>query len=64
MTSQQQLEAEIEAQRDQLADTIDQLAAKLDVKSQARAHRTQLLAAGAVVVALVVARVVWKRGHR
>ena len=32
-----ELEAEIEAQREQLADTVDQLAAKLDVKAQAKA---------------------------
>jgi Protein of unknown function (DUF3618) len=31
-----QLEAEIEAQRDQLADTVDQLTHKLDVKAQAK----------------------------
>ena len=61
MTSQQQLEAEIEAQRDQLADTIDALTAKLDVKAQARAHRNQLMAVGAAAAALVVAWTVWKR---
>ena len=33
----EQLEAEIEVQRDQLADTVDQLAQKLDVKAQAKA---------------------------
>jgi hypothetical protein len=31
-----QLEAEIEAQRDHLAETVDQLAHKLDVKAQAK----------------------------
>jgi Tfp pilus assembly protein FimT len=35
------LEAEIEAQRDQLADTVDQLTHKLDVKAQARERASQ-----------------------
>jgi hypothetical protein len=38
------LEAEIEAQRDDLAETIDQLAHKLDVKSQAKERAAELKA--------------------
>jgi small-conductance mechanosensitive channel len=38
----EQMEAEISDQRDQLADTVDQLTAKLDMKSQAQAKVTDL----------------------
>jgi hypothetical protein len=41
-TGTSDLEAEIEAQREHLADTVDQLAHKLDVKAQAR-ERAALL---------------------
>ena len=41
----EQIEAEIEAQRDQLAATVDQLTAKLDVKAHARHKANQLKAA-------------------
>ena len=37
-----QIEADIERQRDQLADTVDQLTHKLDVKAQARAKASDL----------------------
>ena len=60
-TQQQQLAAEIEAQREQLADTVDAIAAKLDVKARAGAHKTQLIAAAAAVAVAVVAWTVWKR---
>ena len=71
-----QMEAEISAQRDQLADTVDQLTAKLDVKSQAQAKvtdmkhrattesgkpRPQLLAAAGVLVAAGLTLVWWRR---
>ena len=71
----EQMEADIAAQREQLADTVDQLTAKLDVKAHAQAkvtdikHRAStdsgrpapplLAAIGAVVV--VAALVWWRR---
>lgn len=44
MTSRtpEQIEAEIAAQREELADTVDQLTAKLDVKSQAQAKVNEM----------------------
>jgi hypothetical protein len=74
--TQQELEAQIEAQREQLADTVDALAAKLDVKSRARAKavdlrqrattdtgkpRPDLVGAASVVLCLLVAWAVWRR---
>ena len=71
-----QMEAEIAAQRDQLADTVDQLSAKLDVKSQAQAKvtdmkhrattengrpRPQLLAVAGSLVAAALTLVWWRR---
>ena len=73
----EQLEAEIAAQREQLADTVDRLTAKLDVKSQARAKvsdvkdrattadgkpRPEVLAAAGSLVAMALV-LVWRR-HR
>jgi hypothetical protein len=71
-----QLEAEIEAQRDHLADTVDQLSHKLDVKAQAKERaadmkdrattdsgrpRPELLAAVGGTVVLVALLVWWRR---
>lgn len=78
MTNQtpEELQAEIEKQREQLAGTLDALSAKLDVKSQAQAKmaevkgratdadgrpRKELLVVGATVVVLTVAFVYWRR---
>ena len=84
-----EIEADIEQQREELAETLDALTAKLDVKShaQAKVHdvkattqlkvaetkdrvttdegkpRPELLAAGAVAVAGVVALVWWRRSR-
>jgi hypothetical protein len=72
----EQMEADIAAQREQLADTVDQLTAKLDVKAHAQAtvtdikHRAttdsgrpapQLLAAIGAVVVVTAALVWWRR---
>jgi uncharacterized protein DUF3618 len=71
-----QLEAEIEAQRDQLAATVDQLTHKLDVKAQAQERvadlkerattddgkpRPVLLVGGLGVVALVGLLIWWRK---
>jgi len=71
----EELEARIEQQREQLADTVDQLTHKLDVKSQAKERaarvadrattddglpRPELIAAATATV-LVVGVVVWWR---
>ena len=78
MTSQspEEIQAEIEQQREQLAGTLDALSAKLDVKAQAQTKvaevkdrattddgrpRTEVLVLGATVVVVAVALVWWKR---
>jgi hypothetical protein len=74
----EQLEADVAAQREQLAGTVDELAAKLDVKSQAQERvaslkdsattddgkpRPEVLAAVGSLVAMTVVLVLWRR-HR
>jgi hypothetical protein len=74
----QELAAEIAQTREQLAGTVDELSAKLDVKSQARRRvaalkdsattdsgtpRTEVLAAAASLAAMVVVLVLWRRRH-
>ncbi|MDQ4054451.1 MAG: DUF3618 domain-containing protein [Actinomycetota bacterium] len=73
-----QLAADIERQRDQLADTVDALQHKLDVKAQAKHKasalrdrattptgkpRPELVGAGMLAIALVVGLVVWRRSR-
>ncbi|WP_457205041.1 DUF3618 domain-containing protein [Nocardioides sp. P5_C9_2] len=75
--SPEQIEAEIAAQREQLARTVDQLGAKLDVKSQAKAKvadvknrattdegtpRPEVLAAAGSLVAMALVLAWWR--HR
>lgn len=76
----EELEAEIAIQREQLAGTVDELAAKLDVKSQAQQKvaalkdsattddgrpRNEVLAAGGSLVAMAVVLLLWRRrAHR
>ena len=72
----EQIEAEIAVQREQLADTVDELAAKLDVKSRAQEKvaslkdsatndsgtpRPEVLAAAASLVAMTVVILLWRR---
>ena len=78
MSTPEQIESDIEAQREQLAETIDALTAKLDVKSQAKAKvadvkdrattdsgkpRPELLVGAGVLVAVVVGVLVWRHGR-
>ncbi len=74
----EEIEAEIRQQRAELAETLDALGAKLDVKSHAQAKaaqvkqrattdsgrpRPELIGAAAVVVVGVVALVWWRRSR-
>ena len=63
-----ELEAQIEVQREHLADTVDQLAYKLDVKAQAKARLDSLrdrirpeVVVGFVGAAVLAAGLVWWR---
>lgn len=73
----EELEADVQAQRERLAGTVDDLAAKLDVKSQAQQKvaslkdaattddgkpRPEVLAAVGSLVAMAVVLVLWR--HR
>ena len=64
-TTPDQLEADIATQRAHLADTVDQLSHKLDVKAQAKARldrvRPQQLAVAVGAVLAVSALVWWAR---
>jgi hypothetical protein len=63
----EQLEAEIEVQRAQLADTVDQLTQKLDVKAQAKARVSRIPTttyAAFAGAALLVGGLLWWRGRR
>ncbi|MET0929049.1 MAG: DUF3618 domain-containing protein [Aeromicrobium sp.] len=54
------LEREITETREHLGETVDALAAKLDVKSRAKeADKRPLIAAGVLVVGVVVAKLLW-----
>ena len=71
-----QIQADIETQREQLADTVDQLSAKLDVKSHTQARvaaakdrattdsgkpRPEVLGAAGSLLAMAIALVWWRR---
>lgn len=75
----EQIEADIVAQREQLASTVDELAAKLDVKSQAQRKvaelkdsattdsgkpRPEVLAAAGSLVAMAVVLLLWRHRRR
>lgn len=75
----EELEAEIALQREQLAGTVDELAAKLDVKSQAQRKvaelkdsattdsgkpRPEVLAAAGSLVAMAVVLLLWRHRRR
>ncbi len=65
--TQEELERQIEQQREQLADTVDALQAKLDVKAHAQRkadelrHNPALLAGAAAAVIAIGALVLWRR---
>jgi uncharacterized protein DUF3618 len=76
-TSPQEIEADIERQREELAETVSQLQSKLDVKTRAKHRasalrdqattesgrpRPEVLAVAAAVVA-VAGLLVWRRTH-
>ena len=76
--SPEEIEAEIAAQREELAATVDKLTAKLDVKANAQrkaadlkdrattdtgSPRPEVLAAAGSVVAMAIALVWWRRTH-
>ncbi len=76
MSTPEDIQADIERQREQLAATVDQLGHKLDVKAQTKAKvadvrerattdegkpRPELLGAAGGVVVAVVLLVIWRR---
>lgn len=71
----EQIAADIESQRAKLADTVDQLSAKFDVKSRTQAKvadvrdrattddglpRTEVLAAAGSLIAMTIVLIVWR----
>jgi hypothetical protein len=65
--TQEELQAQIEEQRAELADTVDQLAHKLDFKAQARSRLERVgprHVAAAVGAAVAVGLFVWWRRGR
>lgn len=74
--SPEEIQADIEAQREQLAETVDALAAKLDVKAQAQrkvadvknrattdsgSPRPEVIGAAASLLAMAIVLIVWRR---
>jgi hypothetical protein len=76
-TTPEEIEADIARQREELAATVTQLHARLDVKARARARAAELrarattpdgkprpeLAAAAVALVVVTVLVLWRRHH-
>ena len=70
--SKQDIEADLAETREHLAETVDSLQRRMDLKSRAEAkvtairrdHGPQLVAAGGVLVVLAVVLVVRRRRHR
>ena len=78
MSTPEEIQADIERQREQLAQTVDELGHKLDVKAQTREKVAEVkdrattdtgkprpeLAVAVVAVAALVGLVIWRRSHR
>ena len=62
MSTPQQLQAEVEAQREQLAATIDELHERLQVQARSAAKVAAVVAGTALIGVVVV--VLWRRTHR
>ena len=77
--SPEQIESEIVAQREQLADTVEALSAKFDVKSRAQGKvadvrdrattdegkpTTEVLAAAGSLVAMAAVLIIWRRRNK
>jgi hypothetical protein len=67
VSTSDEIKADLEQTREELAETVEAIAAKLDVKEQAKQHRGTLgraaaVAAGALGAAVLVRRLATTRG--
>jgi Protein of unknown function (DUF3618) len=61
MSSSEQIKSDIERTRAELTETVEAIAAKLDVKEQAKRHRGTLAQAAGLTAAALVAIIVVRR---
>jgi hypothetical protein len=62
--AEEQIRSDIERTRAELAETASAIAAKLDVKRQARIHATEVGIAAGAAAAIAALLVVWRVTHR